>query len=66
MPPICNQFETSTRKDSEVRIAALRTIEALSDDLELKEHSTKIVHAISRTIDNNPHDKVKKSDLVLF
>ncbi|XP_017494320.1 PREDICTED: serine/threonine-protein kinase mTOR-like, partial [Rhagoletis zephyria] len=57
VPPICAQFETSTRKDVEVRIAALRTIEVLCDDLELKDHSTRIVHAIVRTIDNNPHDK---------
>lgn len=63
VPPICAQFETSSRRDNEVRIAALRTIEVLSDDLELKDHSTRIVHAIARTIDNNPHDKVRKYQL---
>lgn len=59
VPPICVQFENPSRKDhNDVRIAALRTIEVFCDDLELKDHSTRIVHAIARTIDNNPHDKV--------
>lgn len=45
------------KKDSEVRIQALRTIDILCDDLKLTEFSSRIVHAIARTIDNNATDK---------
>ena len=52
------QFKTTGKKDMDVRIAALRTIDIFCDDLQLTEFSNRIVRAIAETIDNNANDKV--------
>lgn len=57
IPPIVKQFEYPTKNNPEVRLAALKTIEVLSDDLKLTEFSSRIIHGIVRTVDANVHDK---------
>ena len=66
IPSIVRQFETTAKKDSEVRIQALKTIDVLCDDLKLTEFSSRIIHAIARTIDGNPNDKVCVIDLGIY
>ena len=58
IPPIVEQFKTTSKKDYEVRIAALKTIDIFCDDLQLTEFSNRIIRALAETIDNNASDKV--------
>ncbi|OTF77170.1 serine/threonine-protein kinase mTOR-like protein [Euroglyphus maynei] len=45
------------KRDSDLRISAIKTIETFCRDLSLKEFASRIIHALVKTIDDNPHDK---------
>jgi len=68
IPPIVRLFESNDIKDNEVKIAALKTIDVLSDDLQITEFSSRIIHAIVRTIDSNALDKVSinQFEIIVF
>nr|XP_027196731.1 serine/threonine-protein kinase mTOR-like [Dermatophagoides pteronyssinus] len=45
------------KRDSDLRILAIKTIETFCRDLSLKEFAPRIIHSLVKTIDDNPNDK---------
>nr|XP_046918339.1 serine/threonine-protein kinase mTOR-like [Dermatophagoides farinae] len=57
--PILRLFDVpiEQKRASDLRISAIKTIEIFCRDLSLKEFAPRIIHALVKTIDDNPHDK---------
>lgn len=79
IPPILRLFDTpiipgtsqiEIKRDLEIKISAMRTIEIFCRDLQLVEFSSRIIHSLVKAIDDNPNDKVNiyliNNQLIIF